>query len=90
MDWKVFAATFGAIFLAELGDKTQMANLCFAAQSKSLMSVFFASVLGFAAVTLLTMIFAGAVCRYVHPEHIRYGAASLFILAGILTFAGKL
>lgn len=44
MDWKIFLAAFGTIFLAELGDKTQLANLSLAAKSQSWLSVFIASV----------------------------------------------
>ena len=44
MDWKVFATVFGTVFLAELGDKTQLATLLFASKSAaSLWTIFFAA-----------------------------------------------
>ncbi len=35
MDWRILATTFGLIFLAELGDKTQLAAMAMAAESKA-------------------------------------------------------
>ena len=40
MEWKLLATTFGAIFLAELGDKTQLATMTLAATRSSKWSVF--------------------------------------------------
>ena len=54
MDFKVLLTTFGMIFLAELGDKTQLATLPFAAESKSKLAVF----LGAAGALLLTSLLA--------------------------------
>lgn len=90
MDWKIFTATFGTIFLAELGDKTQLANLCLAAKSKSWLPVFIASVAAFSAVTLITVIFGNVLSKYISHELVKYGAASLFVIVGLLMFFGKL
>ena len=90
MDWKIFFATFSAIFLAELGDKTQLANLCLAAKAKSWIPVFCASVAAFAVVTLITVFLGGLLSKFIRPEYIRYGAGALFVLVGALMLLGKI
>ncbi len=90
MDWKVFVATFGVVFLAELGDKTQLAGLTLTTKSKMPFVVFFASVSAYAIVTLVTVLIGSALAKFINPEYIKYGAASLFIIVGILMFSGKL
>ena len=40
MDWRVLLTTFGIIFLAEMGDKTQLAAMTMAAQTKKPWAVF--------------------------------------------------
>lgn len=90
MDWKIFGVTFGTIFLAELGDKTQLANFSLVAKSGSRLSVFVASVLAFCVVTLITVLLGSVMNKYIKPEYIRCGAASLFVLVGLLMFLGKI
>lgn len=90
MDWKIFLAAFGTIFLAELGDKTQLANLSLSAKSGSIITVFVASVAAFAAVTFITVFLGSAIARFAKPEFIKYTAASLFIIVGLLMFLGKI
>jgi putative Ca2+/H+ antiporter (TMEM165/GDT1 family) len=89
MDWKIFLSTFGVVFLAELGDKTQLASLNLAAKSKMPLLVFIGSISAYAVVTLITVMLGGAAAKVLRPEIIRYGAASLFIIIGVLMFSGK-
>jgi len=90
MDWKIFFATFGVVFLAELGDKTQLAGLMLAAKSQRPILVFLGSVSAYAVVTLITVLIGGILAKFIKPEFIKYGAASLFIIIGILIFSGRL
>jgi crotonobetainyl-CoA:carnitine CoA-transferase CaiB-like acyl-CoA transferase len=53
MDWRVFLATFGAIFLAEMGDKTQLAAMTMAAETKRPWTVFVGATLALACVSAL-------------------------------------
>lgn len=91
MDFKVILTTFGMIFLAELGDKTQLATFCFAAQNESRAAVFIGS-----ATALVLSSFLGVMCgSFVHklvpPNFIRAGAGGLFVALGfwMLFFSGS-
>ena len=53
MDWKTILSTFGLIFLAELGDKTQLACIGMACRTRSPLAVFLGAVGALAAVTLI-------------------------------------
>src|ERR1051326_8015494 len=53
MDWRVLFTTFGVIFLAEMGDKTQLAAMTMAAESKKPWAVFLGASLALVAVSAL-------------------------------------
>lgn len=90
MDWKLFASTFGILFLAELGDKTQLACIMLAAESKKIWPVFFGASLALVAVSFLGVIFAQVLCNFV-PAHLIKKIASVgFVLLGILIFFDKI
>jgi Ca2+/H+ antiporter, TMEM165/GDT1 family len=84
MDWKLFASTFAAIFVAELGDKTQLAALSLSAGASSKWTVFFASALALVATTAIAVAAGEAVSRVVPPIWIRRGAGVVFVAIGIL------
>ncbi len=83
MDFKTIITTFGMIFLAELGDKTQLATFCFAADSKSPLSVFLGSAGALVITSLLAVLCGSAVCRVVPANYIKIGAGTLFVLLGL-------
>jgi len=90
MDWKVFLATFSTVFLAELGDKTQLAGLSLASRSKMPLIVFLGSVSAYTIVTIITVLIGAALGRFIRPEYIRYTAAIMFIIIGLLILWGKI
>jgi len=79
MDWKVFVSTFGLIFLAELGDKTQLAAMAMAARSHSALTVFVGAMAGFGLVTLVGVAFGGLITRFVPEVYVRFATGGLFI-----------
>jgi putative Ca2+/H+ antiporter (TMEM165/GDT1 family) len=92
MDLKVLLTTFGMIFLAELGDKTQLATFFFAAESKSRLAVFLGSAGALVLTSLLAVVFGTGVSKLVPANYIKVGAGALFVLLGlwmILSPGGK-
>ncbi|HUT34344.1 MAG TPA: TMEM165/GDT1 family protein [Planctomycetota bacterium] len=86
MDLRLFLVTFGAIFLAELGDKTQLATMSFAAGNRdALWLVFAASALALVATSAIGVLAGGIVAKAVDPKHIKIGAGILFIVIGLAT-----
>jgi putative Ca2+/H+ antiporter (TMEM165/GDT1 family) len=88
MDWKLFASTFAAIFLAELGDKTQLATLSLATGG-SRWVVFGGAALALVASTAIAVLAGDAVSRMIPPIWIRRGAGVLFLVLGLAFLFGK-
>jgi len=90
MDWKIFLTTFGAIFFAEMADKTQLVGLTMAARSGRPLSVWCGSVLAYIVITALSVVLGAMLSRYLKPDLIRTAGSVLFVLAGVLMFYGKI
>ena len=84
MDWRVFFATFTAIFFAELADKTQLVGIGMAAETGKPISVWLGSVSAYIIVTIISVFIGAVMAKFIKPEIIRYVGASSFILIGIL------
>ncbi len=83
MDMKVLFTTFGLIFLAELGDKTQLATLSFAAESQSRLAVFIGSAAALVLTSLLAVLLGSVLGRFIPDHYVRTGAGGLFIVLGV-------
>ena len=89
MDWKVFLTTFGTIFLAELGDKTQLATIMMTSKTKLPWSVFTGASLALCLVTLVGVLFGEGLIAVI-PQHIlKKGAAFVFVIIGVWMFFSK-
>jgi Ca2+/H+ antiporter, TMEM165/GDT1 family len=90
MDWRVMVTTFGAIFLAEMGDKTQLAAMTMAAETKKPFAVFIGAAVALACVSALGVAVGGALGHYLPVVWIKRVAAVAFIAIGVLMLIGKL
>ena len=89
MDLRVLLTTFGVIFLAEMGDKTQLAAMTMAAQTKRPWAVFIGASLALAAVSALGVIVGGTLGHYIPLEWVKRIAAVGFIVIGVLMLFDK-
>jgi putative Ca2+/H+ antiporter (TMEM165/GDT1 family) len=87
--WTAFWTTFGALFLAEMGDKTQLAAITLAAQTRSPVSVFLGAALALALVSLIGVAVGTVLGQYLPENILRKVAALAFIAVGVLMLFGK-
>lgn len=84
MDWNALFSTFGLVFVAELGDKTQLAVVTQTCKHRCPWAVFLGASLALTAVTALGAV-GGQVLGQIVPEPIlRTAAALAFIVMGVL------
>jgi putative Ca2+/H+ antiporter (TMEM165/GDT1 family) len=86
---KTFITAFGLIFLAELGDKTQLAAIAMASQTGKPWHVFLGAALALAAVTFIGVFLGVGLAKVVPTAIIQRVAGVLFVAFGVLIFFGK-
>jgi putative Ca2+/H+ antiporter (TMEM165/GDT1 family) len=74
-------------FLSELGDKTMLTAIAISGQQRSFLGVWIGSTLGMFAADCLALIVGYGLGKKLPERAIRYGAAAIFILSGVVTLA---
>ena len=86
MDWKYFGVVFAAVFIAELGDKTQLATMLFASDKEvSKWVVFFAASTALIATSAIGVIAGSTVSEFVSEKTLALIAGVGFIAVGVWT-----
>lgn len=83
MSKALFWTTFMTVFLAELGDKTQLAAMTATARSGTILTVFFAASAALVCATAIGVLVGGVIFKLVPEYVIKYLAGVLFIAVGI-------
>jgi putative Ca2+/H+ antiporter (TMEM165/GDT1 family) len=87
---RVLLSTFALLFVAELGDKTQLAVISMTAKHKMPLWVFLGAALALAAVTAIGVLGGGLLTRFIPEMVLRRIAAVLFVGMGILMWFDKI
>lgn len=86
MNWTVFLTIFGSVFIAELGDKTQLATMLFAADKEvSKYTVFFAASAALIVASAVGVLAGSLLAEYINEKYLHYVAGVGFIGIGVFT-----
>ena len=84
MDLKIFLTVFTAVFIAELGDKTQLATLLFASdRNVNKLTVFAGASLALILTSAIGVLAGGLISQYVGAKFLHYIAGIGFVGIGV-------
>lgn len=90
MDVRLFATVFSTIFVAELGDKTQLATLLYASNAAHpKLTVFAASAAALVLTSALGVLGGSMISAYVSPKILRWVAGVGFVAVGLWILLGR-
>jgi putative Ca2+/H+ antiporter (TMEM165/GDT1 family) len=88
--WRAFFTVFTTVFIAEIGDKTQLATMLFAGEAKVSRWVIFAgSACALTLAAALGVIVGAQLERFISPRTLRIVAGAGFIVIGVWTLLSK-
>lgn len=86
MNWTVFLTIFGSVFIAELGDKTQLATMLFASDKEvNKYTVFFAASAALIVASAVGVLAGSLLAEYINEKYLHYVAGIGFIGIGVFT-----
>lgn len=85
MNWALFNTVFVAIFIAEMGDKTQLAALALSADHKSTWTVLAAVLAGLCLAGTLGVLMGRVIGEVLNPTILRFFSGILFLTLGVWT-----
>ncbi len=84
MDWKLCASTFGVVFLAELGDKTQLTTFGLAASGRGgRLAVFVGSAAALVATSAIAVAAGAAIGQVVSARWLERIGGAAFVVLGL-------
>ena len=86
MDWKIFSTIFASVFVAELGDKTQLATMLFASDKEiGKLTVFAGASMALIITSAIGVLAGSVVSHFVSEKQLHYLAGIGFIAIGLWT-----
>jgi len=87
MDYRLFIMAFGMLFLAELGDKTQLTVFTLVTQYHKPLPIFLGASLALVLVTLIGTLCGDLVAKYIPTSYLKLAAGILFVGIGVFVLA---
>ena len=83
MEWKIFFTVLGTVFIAELGDKTQLATMLFAADKEvSKLTVFLGASVALVLASAIGVLAGSVMSEFINEKYLHYAAGIGFIVIG--------
>lgn len=86
MDWKILGVVFVSVFIAEMGDKTQLATMLFASDKEvSKWTIFLGASLALVTASGIGVMAGSVLSSYINEKHLHYAAGAGFVAIGLWT-----
>ncbi len=86
MDWKILGVVFVSVFIAEMGDKTQLATMLFASDKEAgKWTIFLGASLALVAASGIGVLAGSTLSNHINERYLHYAAGTGFIVIGLWT-----